>query len=445
MFTRCFSLILSFTATISFTQAQRFDPGFLVKTTGDTLRGEIENDFWVQPPLTVRFRSAPDATLATYETTEISSLALTNSRYFRRELLPLDRSAETQKALLPNGLVFNQKPESVLAEVLIEGPASLLRMALPGAVHYWVRRENQPFIELTERLYMRRINGRLNIVDGNNYKAQLYTYFGDCASVAQAAQATPYTAAGLISLVQAYNQECAVTRQPGTDFTLTDNPKRRIVLNGGILGGGRLNSLRLRGQSANGTRHAVLDGLNIDNRPHPLAGLYLDVLNGGRQVALHGDLTVSTFGQAGRLSSPAGPNGRYVWRGKLGTARLGARHFVPVGRQQGRFFYGAGVLLEYVWDHESRLEYASSGSSYPQTPFVNPLELHSLPYLELGWRQGRFTAALDVCPYSQISYYDPFSTGPNASRGHGYVGRPWSFSATVGFRLNADSDAAPKR
>ena len=411
------------------------------------MRGQIENNFWVEPPTVVRFRASPDAAILEAKPHEISSFALTPGRYFRSELLPLDRSAETLIARLPMGLVFNQKKEVLLAEVLVTGTASLLRADLPGAVHYWIRREEQEYVELTERLYFRRVNGRLAVVDGNNYKAQVAGYFGDCPLVGQAAESTPFTEAGLIGLVQLYNQEYAAGHQPGTDFTLTDVVKRRVGFDGGLIGGMRLNTFRLSSRNVNGSRYTMLDGLNIDNRLHPLAGLYLDILNGGRQAALHFDLNVSTYGQKGRLSSPSGPDGRYAWRGTLGTARMGGRHFVPIGHRS-RFIYGGGILFEYLWKQESLLEYMSP-TALSQDYFVNPGRLSSIGYAEIGWRQGRLTVALDACPYRRVTYYDELSMDPSSTLstaylGHEYRGRLWTFSTTVGFRLNTNPDAVAK-
>lgn len=37
--------------------AQTYEPGLLVRSNGDTLRGEIENGFWVEPPTFIHFRS----------------------------------------------------------------------------------------------------------------------------------------------------------------------------------------------------------------------------------------------------------------------------------------------------------------------------------------------------------------------------------------------------
>ena len=43
------------------TRAQTFEPGLLVRSDDDTLRGEIENDFWTKPPALIRYRSAPNS------------------------------------------------------------------------------------------------------------------------------------------------------------------------------------------------------------------------------------------------------------------------------------------------------------------------------------------------------------------------------------------------
>ena len=43
------------------TRARTFEPGLLVRSNGDTLRGEIENGFWTEPPAFIRYRGTPDS------------------------------------------------------------------------------------------------------------------------------------------------------------------------------------------------------------------------------------------------------------------------------------------------------------------------------------------------------------------------------------------------
>jgi hypothetical protein len=47
--------------------SQTFESGYLVLQRGDTLRGEIENAFWEEPPATVRFRATATAPLLPFK------------------------------------------------------------------------------------------------------------------------------------------------------------------------------------------------------------------------------------------------------------------------------------------------------------------------------------------------------------------------------------------
>lgn len=77
----------------------------------------------------------------------------------RHELLPVDRYAETRYSFLNYGDVRRQKPDSVLADVLVLGPASLQGASLEGTEHYWVQRHGQPHLELSGRRYLGLVNG----------------------------------------------------------------------------------------------------------------------------------------------------------------------------------------------------------------------------------------------------------------------------------------------
>ena len=58
------SLLLLLTASLFCslqTRAQTFEPGLLVRSNGDTLRGEIENGFWKELLAFIRYRSTPNS------------------------------------------------------------------------------------------------------------------------------------------------------------------------------------------------------------------------------------------------------------------------------------------------------------------------------------------------------------------------------------------------
>ena len=87
------TLLLGF-ATRS--HAQTFEPGLLVRSNGDTLRGEIENSFWTESPLSVRFRRSAEGPAEVFKPRQLRSFSLASGQYFRYEALPIDHAAENR-------------------------------------------------------------------------------------------------------------------------------------------------------------------------------------------------------------------------------------------------------------------------------------------------------------------------------------------------------------
>ncbi|TGE25022.1 hypothetical protein E5K00_07435 [Hymenobacter aquaticus] len=452
------------------TRAQSFEPGLLVTTANDTLRGEIENSHWVETPATVRFRTAPGAAVATYAPPQLRLFRLTGGRYFRSELLPVDRTAETRATYLTLDKAPRQRPETIFAEVIVEGPAPLLRLATPGATHYFVRRETQGYIELTERRVVRQDQqGRRTAIDANNYRSQLTVFFASCPAATQAVATAKFTAPDLAAVVQAYNQSCANAPQAGTSFLPTTKRRHHVALNAGVLVGVQINSFVLRRDDFRPAQDYSLDGLNVNSRFHPIGGLYADVLFASRQLALHGDLTVNTMGKSGEIPARGAlPAGEYAWRGLSYTARLGGRYFVPLGQTSRRLFVGLGLALDHIQVTSTSLRYGSGqpvpvggGRTVPSAGTfvdVNPGNNSfrglndfggSLPYLEVGLRQGRLTATLDVRARYETSFHDEVAFGlltANTTTGFpervSYDARYWLFNATVGYRLSTADERA---
>ncbi|TGE18355.1 hypothetical protein [Hymenobacter elongatus] len=477
--------------TVTFSQAQTFEPGLVVVTSGDTLRGEIENSYWVETPTTVRFRTVPTAEATTYDATQLRLFRLGSGRYFRSESLPVDRTAgirnNYQTEYLTGQKVAAPKPETVFAEVLIEGPAPLLRLNLARGTHYFVRRENKDYIDLADRQFVRVDQaGQRNIITGNDYRGQLGVLFGDCAAATQAIASAAFTPAGLATVVQAYNQRCSGAAQPGTSFLKPARPKRVVVVNAGVLGGIQLNRLVFtRAESDYGAGDAnqegsPLDGVNFASRPHPIGGLYADVLLAGRAFALHADLTLTRLGQTGKLPAQGAlPAGEYRWKGLLYTARTGMRYFLPTSQVRRQFFVGTGLALDYVNISETSLRYgngqprtgaggivvAGSGSFLAAATRTNntrgltdsnrgfPYAIRSFPYLELGLRQGRFTATLDARAHLSGSYRDELvidqvlRTPDNVVYAYSnprYSTRLWLFNALLGYQLSKGDNKASR-
>ncbi|GAA3932907.1 hypothetical protein GCM10022406_17040 [Hymenobacter algoricola] len=411
-------------------RAQAYEPGLLVRANGDTLRGEIENAFWNEPPAFIRFRSAATAPSELFQPRQLQAVRFTGGRYFRYETLPIDHAAETRLDRLPQGFYPDVQTESVLADVLVDGPATLLRVVRFGTTHYLLRRVGLPVLDLSERKYLvQDRQGRNLVTDGNNYRGQLGIFFGDCAAAYQAIELAPFTAPGLVEVVQAYNNSCAPTRVGSLNLLAQSKPRRTVALQGGLLAGVRYNRIE-------SVYSGPLDGQCTDCRPRPYGGLYAELLQPSRTQALYGELSVSTFRSQGGFYSTNSSNPAvfiyhpFTYRAWLATARLGLRFLMPLPHEQ-HWLVGAGYELNQVV--RPRLDPATQPAvlvRYQDLEFASPTWM---PNLSLGWRSNRATVSLDGQFYAGSSSSDNFLAGV-------FFSENYSLRLGFGYRLGSNPD-----
>ena len=418
-------------------RAQTFRPGWVLPTQGDTLRGEIEDNGWDEAPTRVRFRPV-GGSITAYTSGELRAFRLAGGRYFRLETLPLDRDAQKAIINLTPIVRRNPQPETFLAEVLVDGPVSLLRTAVSSVQHYFVRRANQPVLELSERNYLREApNGVTTVADGNNYRAELGQYLGDCPAAVQAIGA--FQVPALVKVVQTYNRECATPPQAGTEY----RPAGRQLIGGysvGLLGGARYSSYQL--QTIKSVAPAPFNNYNLDGVWHPVGGIFADVSTPGRRFALHLALQLTQSGRQDEVTFSSTLVGRLDNRTTLLEPRLGVRYFLASSRQL-HFFAGLGLAIPislrkdvatfaYYDGNQRRQDNSELYYTYTST---------SLPYLELGVRQGRFTLAVDgqaerlTNDYSIPTYVAQTGSPIYLFTNSTYSGRGWYVEATLGIAL----------
>ena len=374
--------------------SQTYEPGLLVRSTGDTLRGEIENGFWVEPPAFIHFRTGPAAAVETLKPRRLRAVLFTNGRYFRYVGLPIDHAAETRLEALQNGYATNIKLDSLLAEVLVEGPVALLRVVRPGSLHLLLQRAGQPMLDLCSRQYLRQTKtGGWAVTDGNNYHNQLALYLVDCPAASRMAETAEFTAAGLSAVVQVYNQTCSPAGKAGRSWLGVAAPRRRVSIQGGIVAGVRYNHLTNR-------RDPSTAGCT-DCNVHPFGGLYMEMLLPGRRTAVYTEFSLGNFSNTNyyivsTLNSDytyTNSYGSYGYSALLGTARIGVRYFFPLPHEQ-QIIFGVNYELSGLWNTtitrqpSPAITILESELTYPTVPLV--------PSLTLGWRIRRFSVAADA-------------------------------------------------
>ena len=400
--------VCSFTAL-----AQAFEPALLVRANGDTLRGEIENGFWEEPPVFIRFRSTASSPSELFKPRQLRAVSFTNGRYFRYEALPIDHAAETRSNRLARGYRPLIRTDSLLAEVLVQGSVSLLRVVTPGSVHFLLQSSTQPVLDLSERRYLSQTtDGTWAVTNANNYRSQLAVYFGTCPAAASAAQKAAFNAEGLGAVVQAYNEQCDPAHQTGRSWLAVAKPRRVVSMQGGVLGGIRNTHLSYESDDNNSpTCH--------DCKLRPFVGVYADLLQPGRNLVLHGELSLSSFRSL--------TNGE-AW---LGTARLGGRYFWPLPREQ-QVFLGMSFELNSQWR-------AGAQAKGFTGPFAGEYAIPvALPGLNAGWRRQRLTLSFDGQMYGSKPINDT-TLGDLLGR---VVGSNFVLRTTVAYRLGRNPDVA---
>ena len=424
-------------------QAQVFERGYLVLSAGDTLRGEVENLFWSDPPAAVRFRAAPATPPATYPARQLRGFGLASGRVLRRDVVPLDRAAQIALSKLPDGLVQRQQPDTVLADVLVDGPATLLEVKLEDVKHFLLRRETQPYLELTERRYLRQAaNGTTQAVDGNNYHGQLLRYFTGCPAAVEVAAKAPFTAEGITRVVQAYNMQCSAEKQAGRAYQLAEKARSGIAVQVGPMLGVRYNTTHVHQVEETGGQPATLNGIELDSRPHGQAGIYVDFVNAGRRLALHTSWLYSRYGRTTTIPAHLGPGTEGVLdtRGNVGSLQGGLR-WLSKTTSSYQWLLGAGAEVNAFFLETASVKYKDTDRfSLRGRGFGTGI----LPYLETGVRRDRLTLTLNGRLYGRSTISDNaairgFIETPDGRLqpvGYTYKGRTLSLALALAFRLN---------
>ena len=251
------------------------------------------------------------------------------------------------------------------------------------------------------------------MTDGNNYRIQLQQYFGDCPAAAAAAGKAPYTAAGLVAVVQAYYAACAGGQPAARTWLAPATLRRKTAFQGGVLAGARYNRI----ESAS----YLLAGSCTDCNVHPFAGFYAELLQANRTSAFYGELSVSRFRSRGVLGSYYGGYIPIDYQAWLGTARIGARFFAPLRHDQ--------LLLFSFGLEQNILLNSTAQSATEDLGFASPT---LLPNIGVGWRWQQFTLNLDQQFYknqNNVDFSDLFFSSSLAVR------------LSVGYRLGRSADA----
>lgn len=224
--TACVGVLLGLGSLTARAQAD-FEPGYVVRPSGDTVRGEVDyRDARANAKL-CRFRATPQAAITTFQPTDLLAYGLHNEHKLYRALtLPT-----------PAGLAASRR----FLEVLASGPANLyLLRDEDGLDHYYVATAALPLTELVHRKVLQeRIMQEQNI-----FRTTLSQALVDCPVAQAQLPSLAFTTAALIRVVAAYNQCIAPLAQPTPVVPSVARVRQRPHI--GILVGGQRTTMHVQ-------------------------------------------------------------------------------------------------------------------------------------------------------------------------------------------------------
>lgn len=170
----CF-LLLVFVSSVSFAQSN-FKPGSIVTSSGDSVKGTIDDQLWRRNPRTVKFREGSNEKI--YSPGEIKAFTVTDKVAYESHRVKYDSSAEAESRLSSSHLPL-WKDKTLFLKVLVAGKTTLYRFLEDNdRIHYFIGKDGR-----VEELVNHRFLLSGSVQTNRQYIDQLRAAFSDCSAI----------------------------------------------------------------------------------------------------------------------------------------------------------------------------------------------------------------------------------------------------------------------
>ena len=205
----CFLVLLSGIHSPAYSRT-KWEPGYLVKNNGDTLRGLIFFRHGHKSPATVSLKLEKDQSASVYKPIDVRMFSVVEDAqqiYYSSFVTDIDHSTITLDQLESSPVVKPTR-DTVFSQLILKGKKSLYLYVdrLNRKDHYLVTDEDGRPTDLYNKRYFVATD-RINTTYSGQYKLQLQKLFSDCSKITMAQiDATTFTKRNIIKLVDLYNQ-----------------------------------------------------------------------------------------------------------------------------------------------------------------------------------------------------------------------------------------------
>ncbi|MCC6463583.1 MAG: hypothetical protein IT260_24145 [Saprospiraceae bacterium] len=181
-----------------------FQPGLLLRATGDTLKGLILDRDWMINGRTVEFKSAENEPIRTYSPLEAPWFYV-RGQWYAGKVVRLDKSPH-ELARLSESAVPLLVWDTLFLRAQVLGRANLFYcLDADSKPHFLLGKDSVEAEELILRKYLAERNGLREVVTLEKFRGQLAYYLEDCPGIKPDIQRVQYTQSSMIDLVRDYN------------------------------------------------------------------------------------------------------------------------------------------------------------------------------------------------------------------------------------------------
>lgn len=203
-------LILSFlSVSISFAQ-KNLQPGVIVTSSKDTLRGFIDYRNWGKNPDKIEFYRTQSDIATTFLPLEIQSFEVAGETY-KSAIVTIDESPFRTENLKEE-IKFNYVTDTVFLLNLIDGDKNLYYFTdINGKEHFFITNDSALELLFSKRYLKKDDQGHLTVVQNKKYVGQLNIYLQKCSTIQSQLGELKYEKNDLLRLFQ-YYYECTNTK-----------------------------------------------------------------------------------------------------------------------------------------------------------------------------------------------------------------------------------------
>lgn len=318
----------------------KFEPGYIVTSSQDTIRGTIEYHNWSQNPETIRFRDEKFQTEKTLGLHELSAFQVHGETYERAEV---HRKIQGDNNVTENGLPELTR-DTVFLLRLVDGPKSLHYLRdRSDNVQLYIGPEHELLVYHKYKIIKENQN-RIATVD--RYRQQIKAYL-DCESVANRVPNLRYSNKEISRLFELYYDKCSTTKPK------VITKREGLGFESGALAGVTLSKLSFKGY-----HFEYLTERQHTTSVRPTVGLFLNIVipRTNKNLIVANELTYSSYQISDRYQTNVNPENFTITDFTFGLSHLRLNNLIRYRITRGNaFLYGnVGISNGFVVSENNR-------------------------------------------------------------------------------------------